>query len=64
MLSTVIGLMVMTVLYAGQGRGLEARGLTPISDWGENPTNLELYAYFPDPMPPDPAVLLAVRSPP
>jgi hypothetical protein len=37
--------------------------LTPISNWGYNPTDLELLAYFPTPMPSRPAVILAVGVP-
>ncbi|KAJ2986610.1 hypothetical protein NUW58_g4942 [Xylaria curta] len=36
--------------------------LTPISNWGDNPTNLELLAYFPKPMPAKPAVILALHA--
>ncbi len=36
--------------------------LTHVSDWGENPSKLELEVYVPAKLAPKPAVILAVRD--
>ena len=36
--------------------------VTPITDWGENPTGLELHGYIPSSLPKSPAVILAVST--
>jgi poly(hydroxyalkanoate) depolymerase family esterase len=40
-------------------KAAHAAGLTPITDFGDNPGNLEMYVYVPDNIGPDPAILVS-----
>ncbi|KAI0476622.1 PHB depolymerase family esterase [Xylariaceae sp. FL0804] len=48
----------LALLLAQQGRA----ALTTVTDFGDNPTSLEMQIYLPDPIPDNPAVVLAMHG--
>lgn len=57
MLSGALTTLAAALFYVGHATA----GLTTITNWGDNPTGLNLQAYVPNKVASKPAIILAVR---